>query len=563
MPIIDADWSIDDATKNVRYIGDAHGGASPSYATVIELHRWLGDKADDATFVGDDQMDITKDTPSDRSTDNIITLISGYNIDDLAAEHLYDGSIIQSGGQVIYDGIVNFGNTSKINVLQAGALIVGDFWNSYSPAGFNPDANQGISHRFLVKVRDAGVDIDGRRLLGLSRQFNKTWSEFPINGTSRGNNVLALSEADDLNNETDDATVAGWTEIVNDVEGYAPIDADGDGNVEFYYSDWELGTRSKNDFYERAKWLTRDGSSETLYGLSGDIFRGITHEIDIDTNTGIFAEPEALSWTGGTGQLLAINDPSAGTKMWIQLLTGNAPVDGVTITGTTSGATADVNVAVVSRLLATPFVGASTGSAISGAYGLGIGSDDLAAADKVTDLSATLRNPPNNVTFGVAGLVPSEDYVLVGPESGGTLNKAQMTLAAALTTDDVTTVTVNEVIPSDTPESGTIRVIDDNGLERRLEYSDYSGSDFTITSVDGNEDFVAVGAAANNGVFVSYIDKLATASNETFTSVYAGSDRALFVRVRDGGASPIKPFESPATLGSSGGSITAIRTTDE
>jgi len=36
----------------------------------------------------------------------------------------------------------------------------------------------------------------------------------------------------------------------------------------------------------------------------------------------------------------------------------------------------------------------------------------------------------------------------------------------------------------------------------------------------------------------------------------------LFVRVRDGGASPIKQFETTATLGSNGGSATAIRTSD-
>jgi len=38
--------------------------------------------------------------------------------------------------------------------------------------------------------------------------------------------------------------------------------------------------------------------------------------------------------------------------------------------------------------------------------------------------------------------------------------------------------------------------------------------------------------------------------------------RDLFVRVRDGGGSPIKTFETSASLGSGGGSATAIRTAD-
>ena len=562
MAIVAADWSADLGTKVFDYIGDAHGGASPSYATVIEFHRWAQDLADDATFVGDDEIDITVVTPSDRSTDNIITLINGWTITQTASEHLYDGSIIQNGGNDIWDGIVNFGNTSKINLMQNGALIASDFWNTFSPAGFNADAAQGISHRFMVKVRTAGADIDGRRLLGMSRQFNKTWAEFPINGSTRGNNVLALSESDDLNNETVAATVALWTDIVNDNEGYSGIDADGNATNEFYYSDWELGTRSKNDFFERMKWLARDATAETLYGLAGDIFRGITHEIDIDTPTGTFQEPEAVSWTGGTGQLLAIDSTTAGTKMWIQLLTGTPPADNATITGGTSSATALVNVTVTERAVSVPFVGASTGSAIIGAYGLGIGADDLGAADKVTDLTNTLRTPPNNVSFSVGGLVVGEDRVLVGPESGGALQEAQFTLNTALTTDNITSVQINTTIPTDTPASGTIRVADNNGLYRRLEYSSYTGDTFTISSTDGNEDFLAVNANVANNVFISYIDKLAASTTENFTSVYL-SDRALFIRVRDGAGTPIKTFETTGTLGNAGGSTTVIRTSDE
>ncbi len=574
MPIVDADWSIDRATGNVRYIGDDHGGVSPSYATVLELHRWVQDRADDAVSSGDDELDITDDTPSDRSTDNIITMLGTYNIDDPTSEHLYDGSIIQTGGDTIYDGIVNFGNSTNIQLIQNGAVIADDWWNNDPAAagfGLNSDPAAGISHRFMIKVRDAGTDIDGRRLVGTSRNFGKTSSEFSINGSSRGNNVLALSESDDLNNTTVEATVATWTDIVNDNEGYTGIDASGDGSNEFYYSDWELGTRSINDFYERAKWLQREGSAETLYGLSGELFRGITHEIDIDTATGTFVEPEAVSWTGGTGQLLAIDSTTAGTKMYIQLLTGTPPTDNTTITGGTSAATADVNVTVTERSVSIPFVGQSTGSAIIGAYGLGIGADDLTASDTVFDLTNTSITPPNNVTFTVFGLVSGEDRVLVGPESGGDLDEAQLSLATALSAADITSVQVSTTIPSDTPSAGTIRVIDDNGFSRRLEYTSYTGDTFTIdpTASEAHDattttvaDFDTVGAAISNNVYITYIDVLAGSTQESFTSVY-DVNRPLFIRVRDGAGTPIKTFETTGTLGSAGGSTTAIRTSDE
>lgn len=564
MPIVAADWSVDQSTGAVRYIGADHGGASPSYATVIEFHRWIEDLADDATFVGDDQMDITVVTPSDRSTDNIITLINGFNIDDNAAEHLYDGSIIQLGGATIYDGIVNFGNTPTIQIIQDGAVLADDWWNEDPDAlglGLNSDASAGISHRFMIKVRDAGTDVDFRKLVGTTRNYGKTFAEFTIPATSRGNNVLALSESDDLNNATLEATIGALVDITNLTEGYNGIDVSGDGADEFYYSEWDLGANSINTFYEYAKYLTREGSAETLYGLSGELFRGITHEIAIDNPTGTFVEPEAVSWTGGTGQLLAIDSVSAGTTMWIQLLTGSAPSDGQTITGV-STATADVNVTVTERSVSYPFVGASTGSAIIGAYGLGIESTDLSASDTVFDLTNSSVTPPNNVTFSVNGLVVGEDRVLVGPENGGTLDTAQLSLSGTLSTDNVATITVSTAIPTDTPASGTIRVQDDSGLFRRIEYSSYSGSDFTVSSVDGNEDFATVNATTANNVFISYIDVLASATTETFTGVYL-SNRSLFIRVRDGAGTPIKTFETTGTLGSAGGSTTVIRTSDE
>jgi len=560
MTFVSADWSITRSSGNIRYIGDDHGGASPSYATVIELHRALQDFADDASASGDDELDITDATPSDRSTDNIITLLNSFNIDDTAAEHLYDGSIIQEGGDVIYDGFSVIGASTNIQIIQNGSVLSDDWWNEDPDTlgfGINSDSSNGLSHRFLIKVRTGGADTDGRRLVFTSRNFGNTYGEFKINGTSRGINVVALTESDDLNNETSAGTVATYTDVTN-TEGYKGIDASGDGVDEFYYSDWEFGSRSINQFYERLKWLTREGSSSTVYGLNGELFRGITHEIDVDTPSGTFSAVEAVSWSGGTGQMLAINSTTAATKMWIQLLTGVAPTDGQTITGGTSSATVAVDTTVIERAVSTPFVGVSTGSAIIGAFGLGIGADDLTASDLVFDLTNTSVTPPNNVTFSVSGVVSGEDRILVGPEDGsGGLDTDQLSTSGTLSGAAVTTLTVSTTIPTDTPSSGTIRVQRDSGTFSRIVYSSYSGANFTITSTDFSSDNVTSG----NDAFVSYIDTVAGSTSESFTSVYS-SDRTLFIRVRDGGASPIKTFETTGTLGNAGGSATAIRTSD-
>jgi hypothetical protein len=568
---IQDDYSVS-ATGDIRYTGSAHGVNGAGYYSVIAFHRWLGTLMDDASAAGDDILDITDATASERSTDNIITLINGYNIDQIASEHLYDGSIIQAGGATIYDGVLVFATPGMhLEIQQNGSMVANDFWNTMpfgsTLKGLNSDSANGISHRFMLLVRTAGADIDLRKIIGQTRESGFTYSEFKINGTSRGNNVMALTYADDLNDETAPATVATWSTITNTFQGYNAIDINNDAVNEFYYSKWNRDSFSINQFYERMKWLTRRGSSETLYGLNGEVFRGITHEVLLTTpRSGTFNAFEPVSWTGGTGQMLAIDSSGAGTKMWIQLLTGVAPSASLLITGGTSAATASNTGTPIERTLSFPFVGVSTGSALIGSYGLSLESTDLAATDKVFDLTNTQRTPPNYVQFTVSGLVATEDRVLVGPATGGLLDDGQFLLNAAITAGATTIVVkagtqtpgTGTASATDTPSTGTIRVKDANGVYQRVTYTGYSvaASTMTFTGCSGTPT-----AALNQPVFISYIDTLAAGASVNYTSVFH-SVRNLYVRVRDGAASPIKTFETPATLGSSGGSASAIRTSD-
>jgi hypothetical protein len=562
MAFIPTDWSLTRNAGNldVRYVGDTHAGTAPSYSKTIELHRALQDFADQEQDSGDDELSIIDQTPSDRGgADTNITLLNGCNIDDASAEYVYDGSITQAAGATIYDGIQVFGNSSSIQIAQNGALIVNDFWNEPKMKAAVSDVLSSTTHRFLLKVRVAGSDIDGRRLLGTQRVLGTNYTEFFIGGgTNRGNNVLALTANNDGNNQTPAGTIATWTDIVNDFEGYVGIDADGNTVNEFYYSNWELGSRSKNNFFERGKWIQREGSVETIYGLAGDIFRGITHEIDIDTPTGTFVQPEQVTWTGGVGQLLAINSVTAGTKMWIQLLSGVLPTDGQVITGV-SLATAAVNVTVTPRLVPSTFIGSSTGSAINpAAFGLGIGADDLTQNDLLQDLTGTNRQPPNNVTYSVNNTVAG-DYVISANNSGGNFDFSQLLTNAAYTTAGITSIVMTTAIPTDIPASGTLRVALNTGSYKRVVYSSFTGSTFTIPSTDFSG---TQAAAAGNGAFVTYIDRVATGVVEASTYVF-NAPRTLFTRVRN--ANPgveIKTFETTALVGSGGGASTVGRIND-
>lgn len=572
MAITPADVSVA-ANGNIRWAASADG--SGPY-TVLELHRFLQDLADDAQASGDDLVDITSDTPSERSTDNIISLLGTYNADAELIQHFYDGSISQDGGDDLYSGLVVVGSvysSTTLMIIQENALYDDGVHTPSSPfwgTDLNADVGANILMRCMILTRTGGTDIDSRKIRIQARELGDTYAEFEVT-MGLGNSTAAIFTTQDLNNETAGGTIATWSTITNETEGYNNIDLNNGEGAQPYYSEWNRDSYTINQLYERAKWLTQRGSIsdssadvDDLYGMDGELFRGITHQVSIGSPTGTFNAYEPVSWDGvatGTGQMLAIDSPTAGTLMWIQLLTGAAPANTDTITGAHSGATAAASGTATSRTLSPCFLGQSTGTSIIGAYGIGIESGDLTNADKLFDLANTQRQPPNNVTFTVTGLADAEDRVLVGPDTGsGALDFDQLTTSTSLSGGTNASVTVSAAIPSDTPQVGTIRVLTDGGIYRRVEYSSWATSTFTFTA---NEDFTSDPSTSAKNLFISYIDKECDSSNgeEEFTAVYS-TDRALFVRVRDGGGTPIKTFETPATLGSAGGSVAAIRTSD-
>jgi hypothetical protein len=580
MAFVAADWTILRTTganpNEIDYVGDAHAGASPSYATGIELHRALQDFADDQSD-GTEEISIVDQVPSQRGgVDTNITLINGYHITPTAAEHLYDTSISQNhpvDGEQIYDGIQVFGNSNSIQIIQDGARLTNDFWNEAKMVTATSDAASSTSHRFMVLVRDSGADIDGRRLIGTQREYGTVYTEFSIGGgTNRGNNVLALTANSNLNNTTAQGTISALTFVI--AEGYIGIDGDGDGSNEFYAVEWDMNGNTKNQAYEYSQNMIREGVSVTpvngTFGLDPNIFRGITHSVAISTGAGTWVEPESLSWgtgaTAGTGQLLAVDNTAgaSSTILYMQLLTGVVP-NANTITGN-GGATATAGT-VTSPVISVPPIGASTGTNIKGAYGVGIQESDLANGDTLIDLSGTANDAPNNVTFSVIGLniTTTADYVLVGPDTAGALDTAQMTLATTLSGVTETQVDAGlGNIPNDTPATGTIRIERDSGEFTRHAYTaiDAGKQFFTIASTDFSTDNAT---ATTNDLFVSYIDKVATATTESFSTVF-NSTRALRVIVRNGATvaslAPIVPIDIAGSLGSGGGSATLSRVLD-
>ena len=84
MAFVHADWTILRTSGGnpleIDYVGDAHAGTTPSYATGIELHRALQDFADDSAD-GTEEISVVDEVPSARGgVDTNISLINGYHI---------------------------------------------------------------------------------------------------------------------------------------------------------------------------------------------------------------------------------------------------------------------------------------------------------------------------------------------------------------------------------------------------------------------------------------------------------------------------------------------------
>jgi hypothetical protein len=266
MPAIaDADVSID-ASGNIRWTG----AATANKHTVLEFIQWLMSKQDDEQAAGDDLLDITVDTPFDRSTDQIVTLNFPFNVDDTFITHLFDGSVSQTepvlGGETLYSGLGVIGpvEAGTVYMIIQNGKVLPAFWGT----GINSEASPSlVFSRHLVKSKYAGSQIDGQRITVLARELGDSFRRFPVTlGT--GNSVAAIANGSDIFNAKSDATLAGYTTIIN-TEGFQELDIDGTGaSGQEFYSQWDVGGQSVNDVYERTKWIsqrshTADSNAET------------------------------------------------------------------------------------------------------------------------------------------------------------------------------------------------------------------------------------------------------------------------------------------------------------
>lgn len=212
---------------------------------------------------------------------------------------------------------------------------------------------------------------------------------------------------------------------------------------------------------------------------------------------------------------------------------------------------------------ASPF-GTFAGGKFFGAQGVWV--QNMAASDiqafQLIDSTGATQTPPNFQSISVTGVVSGDKVTVFRTSTGTTINKAVFTATSGNNSGN-TTFVVNEVIPSDTPTTGTIRIVDtsdtSNNRETRYTYTSWSGSTFTGLSPALNRSYTATDDTA----YVPYIDTTAAGTSVSVSIIYT-TDRTVIARVRryNGVGDSILPFETTGTFSSTGYSAAAIRTAD-
>lgn len=265
MPIA-SDFSVS-ATGDIR-----HTSGSTIYS-VLELHAWLQDLADDAAFSGDDILDILAPNPSrlDGPRDVAVAsrlnlLTSGavaFNIDDDAAQYINFGSIKQAGGDVQYSGLKTIGGivaASPVYVVQNNNKLT-KFWSN--------------GHiQILVKVKTGGSLISSGDVTAFSRKWGQTYSHFDVNLAAGGETSAALSTALDSAITLTEVQAAALSAKVGITIGDTTQDLGNGNGGKLYKGTITLsGGCTLQEAYQYLQYITRETSTDTVDSIPGWRYR--------------------------------------------------------------------------------------------------------------------------------------------------------------------------------------------------------------------------------------------------------------------------------------------------
>jgi len=278
----------------------------------------------------------------------------------------------------------------------------------------------------LVKVREAGTEIDSGNLTVLARKYATLYDHYVVDA-STGRNPVPLAAFDDTNNQVVEATVATYSGITFDFGAASKDLGNGNGNQP-YDCVIECDGHTIQEVYEYLKYVTRTGSSTTLNGVSGEYYQAVG---DIRLNytgesSGPFVEGNAItSSAGGSGYIVSLIDGGTTGTLVIRNVHGTfANTNTLTSSGTTATISGTPDTILESKQA--PF-GVFSGGKLFGARGVWL--ENVATADSINyqliDSLGVTQTPPISVAVTVKDantfVVIESARVLLEAAAGGDL----------------------------------------------------------------------------------------------------------------------------------------------
>lgn len=252
--------------------GDIRHVSGTTVYTVLDLHQWLQDMADDpaTTVVGDNVSILTPnpsklDGPRSGIKPMLLNLLGDYNIDDTAARFINFGSIQQDGTDVLYTGLKSIGSPlvagSPVYVVQNGSKLT-KYW---------PDGHIQI----MVKCKDAGALIDNADVRVYSRKYGQTYGDFAANLIAGGEQPAAISTSVTDWTPLDLASALALTGITITPGSVFRDTGDGNGSKEYKGRIILSGGRTIAEAAQYCQAICDEGSVVTVDGVPGWQFRAL------------------------------------------------------------------------------------------------------------------------------------------------------------------------------------------------------------------------------------------------------------------------------------------------
>ena len=360
------------------------------------------------------------------------------------------------------------------------------------------DADVNTAFQILVKAKASGTLIDSGNVTVFSRKYGQTYSHFDVNLAAGGEQAAALSTAIDANVDTGVMTPTVAASYFSTAIGGTATP--GTQKITLAYGD----------------------TTQNLGGGQGSLLHKGT--ITLNGSISVAQAYQALMWACSESSTITFNS-IPGYRY--RVLPGQTYAENV----------------------AAPFGTFAGGKwfVAQGWWLTGVMAADSKNYQLISHTGVT-ETPPTSIVIEV-GNVTTSDYVLVARDDGaGDINDTEYTVSATV---GATSVTVPG-LKADTPASGVIRIGGD-----RYTYTSWSG-----TTVSGLSPAIKTGGYSSAPAFIPFIDAVPGGTSIQSAAMQFSSNFTARFRVRNGGGSPIVPFESTMAVTSNGGSGTCVRNAD-